>query len=225
MVAEREPRTSETVQAEDKCYACQRGLERFFDFPVVQLTGFERVSIPTDLVLPHEIEIYVEPSSIGGNQKVPEDVMALFHDETVTKERMLSGDAWTDFINHEGWQWQRIKYEGDASLYQRARIFEGGGNFITLAIEPFLAKLESLVGQELPTLELEPPEIKIEFPEASPIRRLPEKPLLYTEQPHQDSLRKVDLDVCRYGGRIPGGIVMPIVAKVATLSYEGRLYK
>jgi len=48
---------------------------------------------------------------------------------------------------------------------------------------------------------------------------------LYTEQPHQDSLRKVDLDVCRYGGRIPGGIVMPIVAKVATLSYEGRLYK
>lgn len=225
MVTEREPRTSETVQAADKCYACQRGLESLFDFPIVQLTGFERVPMPTDLVLPHETEIYVEPGSNQGNSKVPEDVMALFQDETVAKERRLSGEVWTDIINHEGWQWQRLNYGKDANLYQRAKIFEGGGTLLYPQIEPFLAKLEGLVGQELPTLELEPPEIKIEFPEASPIRRLPEKPLLYAEQPHQGSLRKVDLNVCRYGGRIPGGVVMPIVAKVATLSYEGRLYK
>jgi len=131
--------SSETEIAADKCPACDRGFESLFDFPVVQITALERTPIPSDLILPEDWEIFVDPEAKSGNRKVPSEVKALFDDETVVKGRVQYGNGtlWRDTVEYEGWQWSRIKY-GDEGHYNKAKILLGGGIIIASAVEPYI---------------------------------------------------------------------------------------
>jgi len=216
---------AETIQAADQCYACEKKLERLLDFPIVQITGFERLSIPTDLVLPQEREIYVDPDSDTSNRRVPEEIKALFENEAVEKQEALFGETLRDTIVHQGWQWQRIRYEGsESSHYQRAKIHPNVGELLTSAIEPFLSKIEGLAGQEVASLELNPPEMSIVLPGDPPFNFL-QTPLAFSEDEDQKGIRQAKLHLMSYAGQIGLSQMQSYVLQVASLNYEGRLFK
>src|SRR3989344_1668610 len=176
---------AETIQASDKCYACRRGLECLFDFPVVKVTGFKRIQVHTDLVLPRDRGvIFVDPDnkSIKSiNWEVPKEVKALFDDDTVVKEQKLSDFMTVDLVNFEGYQWGRQRFgKGGESLYHRAKILPGGGDLIRPVVEPFLSKLEGLVGQEIATADLKPPAVTFDFSSEAGLI-LSSKPLHFQE--------------------------------------------
>ena len=98
------PELSQTEPAGDKCHACNRDFESIFDFPIVLVTAFERTPISTNLVLPDEREIFVDPQARVGNRKVPAGIKDLFDDESVVKERRQYGEGtlWRDIVDYEG---------------------------------------------------------------------------------------------------------------------------
>lgn len=220
------PELSDTEPAGDKCHSCDRDFESLFDFPVVKVTAFERTSISTDLVLPDVHEIFVDPQSKSGNRRVPPEVKALFDDENVVKGRRQDGEGsvWRDTVDYDGWQWSRIKYGEDdtKSSYHKAKILLGGGIIIATAVEPYLSQLEGMVNQLVHPSDLKPPEIKIDFPEGTPIN-LSKDPVRFVRSAKDPT--ECRLEVESSWGRAAGMTLMNSVAQVGSISYEGRVYK
>lgn len=216
-----------TEPAGDKCHACDRDFESLFDFPVVQVTAFERTSIPSDLVLPDEHEIFVDPKSKSANRRVPPEIKALFDNERVIKGRRQDGEgsAQRETVDYDGWQWSRIKYGEDNtnSSYHRAKMLPGGGIIIATAVEPYLSQLEGMVNQLVSPSDLRPPEIKIDLPEGTPIR-MPKNPVHF-DSDTKGSVGKCRLQVESLWGRTAGITLMNKVALIGIISYEGRVYK
>ena len=216
---------AETAQASDKCYACRRDLEHLFDFPIVQVTGFERLPIPNQIVLPQDREIFVDPDAKSSNRRVPEEVKALFDDDAVTKGKKPYGSMTIDLVNFEGYQWSRQKFsEVGESWYHRAKLLPSGGDLIRPVVEPFISKLESLVGQEVATVDLKPPAVTFDFPSEAGLS-LSSEPLFFQEDDHKDTQRRAELHIYSHAGRIGLNQLMSSVAKIATLNYQGKVYK
>ena len=151
----------------------------------------------------------------------------MFDDESVVKGRRQDGEGsvWRDTVDYDGWQWSRIKYgEDDAnSSHHKAKMLPGGGIIIAAAVEPYLSQLEGMVNQLVHPSDLKPPEIKIDFPEGTPIK-MPAAPVQFVRDV-KGSVGKCRLEVESSWGRAAGMRLMNRVAQVGSISYEGRIYK
>lgn len=224
------PELYQTEPAGDGCHACERDFESLFDFPIVRVAAFDRTVIPTDLVLPDAWEIFVDPEAKVGNRKVPAEIKALFDDENVVKGRRQDSESsvWRDTVNHDGWQWSRIKHGEDNvnSSYSKARILFGGGSHIASVVEPYLPQLEGFVHRLVRPDELKLSKIAINFTNGTQFT-FPKACLEFDDNHlHQESTRKASLVVYTEHGMAPGGgTLLGKIAEIATLSYEGRIYK
>ena len=209
-----------TTHAPDSCPSCRRDFKSMYDFPMVRVEDVKRKEIPNDLVLQEEGRLYVDPKGTPGNEKISPDIAERFNDKSQVV-KIKNGDFESEILIVDGYQWRKREY-GNQALYSRAQVIIGGAELIVPVIEPFVQRLESFVGRELPSHELTPPDISFELKPGIPIH-LPKDPLKFAERVSQGQ-RQVDLGVYSHGGRAPGGILLNKLMDVASMKYEGRIF-
>ena len=128
---------------EHKCPTCERTFEGISDYPLVYVAKFERLNIPSGVVLPdHSPEIYVGPNSKCGNERPPQEVLDFF-----------KGHKRAENFEHEGYTWHR-QGNWDSGSYYRSR--KDANEFIVAQLAPYFDTLEGLVGKEVPRTEVLP---------------------------------------------------------------------
>jgi hypothetical protein len=132
--------------------------------PYIRLFSFKREKLPPKILAEQDSEIYVEPSSKVGNSRVPADVLNLFRYNKITTVNKEIFDRKVDegklglpaklsdlnseqFVEFDGWSWKKYTF-GDENSYQRNRYLPS--ELISAKIEPYLERLEGLVGKLVP---------------------------------------------------------------------------
>lgn len=124
------------------CPACARTFEKLEDFPLIVLQKLTRLEIPDKVKLPFEDRTLFAESEYYGKEEAPGQVVGLLEN---------SEDKLVEF---DGWNWYRMSY-GTGYIYKRRK--EDIKDEVAGLLEPYLQKLEGLVGNELPTSEFVPP--------------------------------------------------------------------
>ena len=122
----------------DKCQSCNREFKKIRDYPLVYVARFERIDIPKNLQFPIERSgpDYVEPDSPYSNPRAPEAVLDYFKKNSEEKT-----------LEYDGWTWNRK--ENSFGLVYYTRSTNDARNLILSYINPYLNKLEELIGQEV----------------------------------------------------------------------------
>lgn len=128
---------------EYNCPACAREFKGISDYPLVYIVKFERVKIPSGLVLPdNNHEMYVDPGSPGCNKRPPEEVIDFFKSNSESSDFDFKDCIW------------RRKESLHTQYYamQKKNVID----FIVKQLCPYFDTLDSLVGKEMPTAEVLP---------------------------------------------------------------------
>jgi len=117
----------------DKCPTCERDFQGLQDYPLIYVAEFERVKLPTDLVLPFYEEIIDRP---------PQEVLDHFRQNKDQKSYVCNG-----------WEWS-LENEWDTGSYRRGQ--QNQLPIVIAKLNPYLDTLDSLVGKEVEKSQLLP---------------------------------------------------------------------
>lgn len=199
----------------DKCPACEREFKSLNDYPLIYVASFNRKSIPSDLKFPfHDWTLFVGPNSEVNNERPPAEVLDFFKQNRGAKQ-----------FEYNGWKW-KLNGKWENGHYMRENPDQK--EIIITKLNPYLDKLESLVGKEVPKAELLP-----HFPRDSYFKcsfAIPDTAyqLMFDEQRKtQLGLRTTKLHIMGEGPNLgsAGGPTIQSLAKIGHLEYEGRIKK
>lgn len=127
----------------EQCPNCERGYNNFPDYPRVIIRDFEKIPLLENTLFPECEEIY-GANAMDSRLKAPAAVVEFF-------QGAGNRDA---FFEHDGARW----------LTDGTLVMDVYGKFVGCArtkilaeVEPYLAKLEGLVGKEVSIVEALPP--------------------------------------------------------------------
>lgn len=200
----------------DTCPTCDRKFERAEDYPLIYVAKFERVEIPADLVLPFfDWDVFVGPNSeCTRNKKPPKAVLDSFKKNPKQES----------YVN-EGWKWA-LRGKWDTGSYHREQLDQRP--IVVAELDPYLKKLEGLVGKEVPKTEILP-----QFDKDGCFRYAFNIPgtayqLFFDEQEKTPAgLRNTMLQLMGEGPNLgsAGGPTIQALASIGRLEYEGRIRK
>ncbi len=230
----------------EKCPTCERKLVRLEDFPLVYVSGFERLEFPSGLEFPYQdYTIFVGPKVEAGNEKPPQEVLNFFRDNREAH-----------CFEHQGWNWElnervpggpygvalpslfekmlrffrgRMTNEGErvedweSSIYHR--IQKNQKEIILQHLNPYLDQLAGLVGKEVPILQLLPKFERNGYFGWS--FNIPETDynLNFSEEETNSNMKRANITILGEGPNMgsAGGPTLEELATVGKLDYEGRL--
>lgn len=185
--------------------------------PLVYVVDIERQPLPTDLVMPTENEIFIDPKGEYAyrplkyrNYRYNED--ALISDVPPEVLELFEGID-KNIVEYRGWRWGKSEEVGVGYFYERGRIVPKGGERIMAKVDPYLKRLETMVGKEVPSRRLHPPAMNLHLP-----TQMPRYPLVFSER-ESGKVASLEL-ISNLNIRSPEARVL---AKVANLHYEGRI--
>ncbi|MBS3086897.1 hypothetical protein J4422_04310 [Candidatus Pacearchaeota archaeon] len=199
----------------DKCPTCEREFQGLQDYPLIYVAKFERVEIPTDLVLPfYDAAIFVGPNSDAVNKRPPQEVLEFFK-----KNEREKGYV------HNGWKWS-LKGKWDIGNYHREQPDQRP--IVVAKLNPYLETLDSLVGKEVEKSQLLPNfEREGYFRYAFNIPDTAYQLMFYEQEKTPVGLRIAELKLMGEGPNLgsAGGPTIQALAKIGHLEYEGRIRK
>lgn len=198
----------------DKCHCCERDFKGLEDYPIIYLYKFKRVEIPVDFIFPFEdSELFTTSNTSLGNKIAPEEVINFFSRELNAEE-----------FKHQGWEWKIERGEGDyPNFYRKYNLNQK--DIIITKINPYLDRLESLVGKEVALKEILPDFNKNNYFKFAFDIPDTDYNLALDEDGISNDFRISKISILEEGLNLgsAGGLTLTTLCEIGKLTYKGRV--
>ena len=198
----------------DECPCCKRVFKRLEDYPIIYLHKFERAEIPIDSIFPFEdFESFIASNTSLGNKIAPQEVINFFNHELNAEK------FW-----YQDWEWKIERIEGDRhNIYRRTN--PNQKDIIITKINPYLNKLESLVGKEVILKEILPDFDKNNYFKFSFDIPDTDYCLALNEEKYSNDFRISKIEILGEGINLGsgGGPTLTNLCEVGKLTYKGKV--